>query len=153
MGPVPAVAPQPRAGATKGTLFAGGETRDDCAHPAAAPAPRWPDEALHALLGSDRHAALLLSVAWVAAYSVATRVRKASACALPSLTPGHDTLQGTQAAAQSLLYVATSEVALRFTVRRTAVVLRQHFRGLSSEDKRKRRSAPRIMRSDVALTR
>ena len=46
------------------------------------------------------------------------------ACRLARLTPRRAPPQGTQAAAQSLLYVATTEALLRFSVRRTAVVLR-----------------------------
>ena len=150
MGPVPAVAPQPSAGAARAAPCA--EPRDGCVCPAAAaPALRWPDAALCALLGKDRHAALLLSLAWVAAYGFAAGVSNAAACPSPRLTPGRDPPQGTQAPAQSLLYVATSEVALRFSVRRTAVVLTAAFS--SSQSARQSRSAPRQARSKAALTR
>ena len=95
MGPAPAGTPHPRARAARGAPFAaqpgGGGT-----HPAAAPAQRLPtDAALAALLGEGRHAAFLLSVAWVAAYGFAARVRTFAACsraahdASPRYVTGH----------------------------------------------------------------
>ena len=108
MGPAPAVSPHPRSRAARGAPFAA-QPEDSCAHPAAAPALRLhPDAALAALLGEGRHAALLLSVAWVAAYGFAARVRTTAACrsaahdASPRYAAGHAS-RGAVAAVRSNL--------------------------------------------------